>query len=105
MTRNDFRDSEARLGLFLILPAVFLVILVVILPIISGIQISFTSQRVVGSDFEMVGLKNYLDLFENLFSKKDQVISNRTYKISEGNLNKVYYKCLRSLKKRKIIKQ
>ncbi len=49
--------------------------------------------------------KNYLDLFENLFSKKDQVISNRTYKISEGNLNKVYYKCLRSLKKRKIIKQ
>ena len=63
MTQNDFRNSEARLGLYLILPAVFLVILVVILPIISGIQISFTSQRVVGSEFESVGLKNYLDLF------------------------------------------
>ena len=63
MTQNDFRNSEARLGLYLILPAVFLVILVVILPIISGIQISFTSQRVVGSEFETVGLKNYFDLF------------------------------------------
>ena len=63
MTQNDFRNSEARLGLYLILPAVVLVILVVILPIISGIQISFTSQRVVGSEFESVGLKNYLDLF------------------------------------------
>jgi len=63
MTQNDFRNSEARLGLYLILPAVVLVILVVILPIISGIQISFTSQRVVGSEFETVGLKNYLDLF------------------------------------------
>ena len=63
MTQNDFRNSEARLGLYLILPAVFMVILVVILPIISGIQISFTSQRVVGSEFETVGLKNYLDLF------------------------------------------
>ena len=63
MTQNDFRNSEARRGLYLILPAVFLVILVVILPIISGIQISFTSQRVVGSEFETVGLKNYLDLF------------------------------------------
>ena len=63
MTQNDFRNSEARLGLYLILPAVVLVILVVILPIISGIQISFTSQRVIGSEFETVGLKNYLDLF------------------------------------------
>ena len=63
MTQNDFRNSEARLGLYLILPAVVLVILVVILPIISGIQISFTSQRVIGSEYEMVGLKNYLDLF------------------------------------------
>ncbi|GIT71617.1 MAG: hypothetical protein Ct9H300mP28_14310 [Pseudomonadota bacterium] len=45
MTQNDFRKVKARLGLYLILPAVFLVILVVILPIISGIQISFTSQR------------------------------------------------------------
>lgn len=63
MTQNDFRNSEARLGLYLILPAVVLVILVVILPIISGIQISFTSQRVVGSEFETVGLKNYFDLF------------------------------------------
>jgi len=40
-----------------------LVILVVILPILSGIQISFTSQRVVGSEYETVGLKNYFDLF------------------------------------------
>ena len=63
MSQRDFRSRDARLGLYLVLPAVMLVILVVILPILSGIQISFTSQRVVGSEFETVGLKNYFDLF------------------------------------------
>ncbi len=63
MSQRDFRSRDARLGLYLVLPAVMLVILVVILPILSGIQISFTSQRVVGSEYETVGLKNYFDLF------------------------------------------
>ena len=63
MSQRDFRSRDARLGLYLVLPAVMLVILVVILPILSGIQISFTSQRVVGSEYEPVGLKNYFDLF------------------------------------------
>ena len=63
MSQQDFRSRDARLGLYLVLPAVMLVILVVILPILSGIQISFTSQRVVGSEYETVGLKNYFDLF------------------------------------------
>ena len=63
MSQRDFRSRDARLGLYLVLPAVMLVILVVILPILSGIQISFTSQRVVGSEYETIGLKNYFDLF------------------------------------------
>ena len=63
MSQRDFRSRDARLGLYLVLPAVMLVIIVVILPILSGIQISFTSQRVVGSEYETVGLKNYFDLF------------------------------------------
>ena len=63
MSQRDFRSRDARLGFYLVLPAVILVILVVILPILSGIQISFTSQRVVGSEYETVGLKNYFDLF------------------------------------------
>ena len=73
MNKQDYRSRDARLGFLLVLPAVILVILVVILPIISGIQISFTSQRVVGSEYEFVGLKNvevpvcivFVDLFEN----------------------------------------
>ena len=65
MTKQDFRSRDARLGFLLILPAVILVILVVILPIISGIQISFTSQRVVGSEYELIGLKNYFELLED----------------------------------------
>ena len=63
MNKQDFRSRDARLGFLLVLPAVILVILVVILPIISGIQISFTSQRVVGSEFEFIGPKNYFELF------------------------------------------
>ena len=63
MNKQDYRSRDARLGFLLVLPAVILVILVVILPIISGIQISFTSQRVVGSEYEFVGLKNYFELF------------------------------------------
>ena len=63
MSQQDFKSRDSKLGLFLVLPPVLLVILVVILPILSGVQISFTSQRVVGSEYEMVGLKNYLDLF------------------------------------------
>ena len=65
MTKQDFRSRDARLGFLLVLPAVILVILVVIFPIISGIQISFTSQRVVGSEYEFIGLKNYFELFED----------------------------------------
>ena len=65
MSQQDFRSRDSRLGLYLVLPAVMLVILVVILPIISGIQISLTSQRVVGSDYEIIGLKNYFDLFKD----------------------------------------
>ena len=63
MFQRDFSSRDARLGLYLVLPAVMLVILVVILPILSGIQISFTSQRVVGSEYETIALKNYFDLF------------------------------------------
>ena len=65
MSQQDFRSRDSRLGLYLVLPAVMLVILVVILPIISGIQISLTSQRVVGSEYEIIGLKNYFDLFKD----------------------------------------
>ena len=65
MTKQDFRSRDAKLGFLLVLPAVILVILVVILPIISGIQISFTSQRVVGSEYEFIGLKNYFELFQS----------------------------------------
>jgi ABC-type sugar transport system permease subunit len=64
MIKQDFRSLDARLGFLLVLPAVILVIIVVILPIISGIQISFTSQRVVGSEYEFIGLNNYFDLLE-----------------------------------------
>jgi len=63
MSQKDFKGRDSQLGLFLVLPPVLLVILVVILPILSGIHISFTSQRVVGSEYEMIGLKNYFDLF------------------------------------------
>ena len=65
MSQQDFQSRDSRLGLYLVLPAVMLVILVVILPIISGIQISLTSQRVVGSEYEIIGLKNYFDLFKD----------------------------------------
>ena len=65
MSQQDFRSRDSRLGLYLVLPAVMLVILVVTLPIISGIQISLTSQRVVGSEYEIIGLKNYFDLFND----------------------------------------
>ena len=63
MSQKDFKGRDSQLGLFLVIPPVLLVILVVILPILSGIHISFTSQRVVGSEYEMIGLKNYFDLF------------------------------------------
>ena len=65
MNKRDFRSRDAQVGIYLVLPAVVLVTLAVIFPIISGIQTSFTSQRVIGSEYEYVGIKNYVQLLND----------------------------------------
>ena len=44
---------------------------------------------------------NYLELFEKLLLNKDEIVNSRSNKISEGNLNKFYYRFSRKIKKRK----
>ena len=44
---------------------------------------------------------NYLELFEKLLLNKDEITNSRSIKISEGNLNKFYYRFSRKIKKRK----
>ena len=62
---KDFRSRDATIGLLLVIPAVAWVALAVITPLLSGVQTSLTSQRVVGSEFEFVGLQQYAELLRD----------------------------------------
>lgn len=61
----DYERQESRFGLALILPAVLFVALVVLVPMVSVVMISFSDQRSVTDEFTFVGLTQYESLLAN----------------------------------------
>jgi multiple sugar transport system permease protein len=61
----DYERQESRFGLALILPAVLFVALVVLVPMVSVVMISFSNQRSVTDEFTFVGLSQYESLLAN----------------------------------------
>ncbi len=58
--------SEKQLPVLLLLPAIIAILLVIGFPMLYSLYISFTDYTLTsGSDFHFVGLKNYLDLFQD----------------------------------------
>ncbi|MGH3665871.1 MAG: carbohydrate ABC transporter permease [Egibacteraceae bacterium] len=60
---GDFQTRDALFGIVLITPVLIWLGLVVIAPMISAITTSFTSLRVPGAPYEIVGLEQYRGLF------------------------------------------
>ena len=62
---KDFESRDARFGVFLIAPAIAWVIIVVIVPMVTAAQLSFTDQRTPGGEANWVGLDNYITLISD----------------------------------------
>lgn len=75
MSKNKIKKIEPqsvkdkRLGLLLMIPVVIVVFVIMGLPFIRAIYWSFTD-KVIGSDANFVGLKNYIELFSDQVYRK-----------------------------------
>lgn len=56
--------KDKRLGLILMIPIVLVIFIIMGIPLIRAIYWSFTD-KVVGSDPNFIGLKNYIGLFQD----------------------------------------
>ena len=71
---NAARKREERLAWKLMAPAVSLVLLFILLPTLAVLYLSFTNFELGYTDFQFVGLENYIELFKD-----------RTFRISLQN--------------------
>lgn len=75
MSKNKIKKIEPqsvkdrRLGLLLMIPVVIVIFVIMGLPFIRAIYWSFTD-KVIGSDANFVGLKNYIELFSDQVYRK-----------------------------------
>ena len=65
VTRPTTESLEARSALLLSLPAIILVFLFIILPVIAVIFLGFTDFELGYSGFKFVGFENYIELFSD----------------------------------------
>lgn len=56
--------KDRRLGLILMIPIVLVIFVIMGIPLVRAIYWSFTD-KVVGSDPNFIGLKNYINLFQD----------------------------------------
>ncbi|WP_286202042.1 sugar ABC transporter permease, partial [Ochrobactrum sp. SFR4] len=68
------RKREERLAWKLMAPAVSLVVLFILLPTLAVLYLSFTNFELGYTDYEFIGLENYIELFKD-----------RTFRISLQN--------------------
>lgn len=52
-------------GLLFVLPAILTVVLLLLYPIGTSIYYSFTNKHLIKASYNMVGMKNYIDIFSN----------------------------------------
>ena len=71
---NAARKREERLAWKLMAPAVSLVVLFILLPTLAVLYLSFTNFELGYTDYEFIGLENYIELFKD-----------RTFRISLQN--------------------
>ncbi len=61
----DFESRDRRFGLLLVLPSVVWISLVVLLPMIQVVVLSFSNQRAVAEQFSFAGLSRYGELIRD----------------------------------------
>ena len=71
---DEARKREERLAWKLMAPAVSLVLLFILLPTLAVLYLSFTNFELGYTDYEFIGLENYIELFKD-----------RTFRISLQN--------------------
>jgi multiple sugar transport system permease protein len=61
----NFHARRRLVGFLFILPTIILLTVFILYPVINNLYLSFTNARLLKSDYNFVGLENYLKLFSN----------------------------------------
>jgi trehalose/maltose transport system permease protein len=62
--KEEFGNPERRAAYYMILPALFIVLVVACYPVLYGIVLSFTDSTIIAFG-SFVGLENYVEMFQN----------------------------------------
>ena len=62
--KEEFGNPERRAAYYMILPALFIVLVVACYPVLYGIVLSFTDSTIIAFG-SFVGLENYVEVFQN----------------------------------------
>lgn len=97
-TRKPRHGKESGAGWMFALPAVFLIILFVITPLVSAFVVSFTNERLVsGNETEWVGARNFTQLLEVRYLTLDPVVDEATGEPEIDEEGNVVYPAVRDL--------
>ena len=61
----NFYSKRKLLGFLFILPTILLLLIFILYPVISNLWLSFTDARLMKSEYEFIGIENYVKLFSN----------------------------------------
>lgn len=94
--RKPRHGKEAGVGWMFALPAVFLIVLFVITPLLSAFVVSFTNERLVsGNETEWVGARNFTKLLEVRYLTLDPVVDEATGEVERDEDGNVVYPAVR----------
>lgn len=68
MTRSKKRGAhlnDKSVGLLLVLPAIAVFASIILYPFINSVFMSFTNKSLLSTEYEMIGLKNYIKVFKD----------------------------------------
>lgn len=71
--KNGGRLTDRQVGVLLILPGLAVFAAVILYPFINAIIMSFTDKSLIYTDFQIVGLENYMSVFQDPYFVKTVV--------------------------------